>query len=154
MSIPLPVFLRGCLISITIACSRLRHSPDGVGGVENARSAFSTPPTPFFARRSRASTRREKAKTLRIRHALISGDDYSIETSNGYTTLRCIGCTKDNILSARRIAFDDRLGNTIGAANLTKHARTGTGNALLDIRVKLNQTEAHAPAFVPLEVIH
>ncbi len=40
--------MRGCLISITIACSRLRRSPDGVGVVENARSAFSTTPTPFF----------------------------------------------------------------------------------------------------------
>ncbi len=62
--------MRGCLISITIACSRLRRSPDGVGVVENARSAFSTTPTPFFARRSRASTQRERAKTLRIKHAL------------------------------------------------------------------------------------
>src|SRR5260370_41703520 len=64
------VKVRGCLISITIACSRLRRSPDVVGGVENARSAFSTPPTTFFARRSRASIRRERVKTLRIRHVL------------------------------------------------------------------------------------
>jgi len=68
-----PVNIRACLIAITIACSRLRRSPDGGGGVENALRAFSTPPPPFFTRRSRACTRREMAKTLRIRHALKPG---------------------------------------------------------------------------------
>ncbi len=62
--------VRSCLISITIACSRLRRSPEGGGGVEQARSACSTPPPPSFARRSRANTRRERVKALRIRLAL------------------------------------------------------------------------------------
>src|SRR6266699_559841 len=59
-----------CLVSITIACSRLRRSPVLVCCVKNARSAFFTQHTPLFARRSRANIRRERAKTLRIRHAL------------------------------------------------------------------------------------
>src|SRR5207245_4027637 len=51
-------YFRVCLISITIACSRLRRSPDFLYFVENARSAFSTKYNTLFARRSRASTRR------------------------------------------------------------------------------------------------
>src|SRR6266851_9373093 len=56
-------YLRVSLIPITIACSRLRRSPDVVCGVENALAHF---PHHILhqARRSRASTRREKAKTL------------------------------------------------------------------------------------------
>src|SRR5260370_41405379 len=65
----MPSLHRVCLIPITITCSRLRRSPDLVCCVENAVSAFSTQHTKFFARRSRASTRRARAKTLSIRHA-------------------------------------------------------------------------------------
>src|SRR5215470_6193908 len=39
-------------------------------GVEQALRACSTPYTPVFARQSRASTRRERAKPLSIRHTL------------------------------------------------------------------------------------
>jgi len=62
--------LRVCLLAITSACSRLRRSPVVVCGVEQARSACSTPHTTCFARLCRASPRREKAKALSIRHAL------------------------------------------------------------------------------------
>ena len=58
------------MISITSACSRLRRSPGGGWCVEQALRACSTHHPPFFTRRSRASPRREKAKPLRIRHAL------------------------------------------------------------------------------------
>jgi len=37
-----------CLISTTIACSRLRRSPDVFCGVENALRAFSTPQNTFL----------------------------------------------------------------------------------------------------------
>jgi O-antigen ligase len=53
-------------IGDTIACSHLRRSPDLVCGVENALRAFSTPHTKSFARRGRASTRRERVKALRF----------------------------------------------------------------------------------------
>src|SRR6266700_5101957 len=55
--------LRVCLLAITIVCSRLQRSPDLQYLVENALRAFSTRYCKFFARRSRASTRPEKAKT-------------------------------------------------------------------------------------------
>src|SRR5215472_5670220 len=92
--------------------------------------------------------------TLPKKHVLITGDDSLIKTSNSYTPLRCISCTKNSIHSIRGIAFDNRLGNAICTADLTKHARTGTRNALLSTWVNLNQTEAHPPAFIPFEVIH
>src|SRR5215467_15780633 len=44
--------------------ARLRRSPDGVCLVKNALSAFFTRHTPSFARRSRASTRPERVKSL------------------------------------------------------------------------------------------
>ena len=62
--------LRGRLISITIACSRLRRSPDVFCIVEPALRAGSTIQNTLFARRSCASTRRERAKPLSIRHTL------------------------------------------------------------------------------------
>src|SRR5215472_14699061 len=62
--------VRVCLIAITIACSRLRRSPKLICCVEHALRACSTQHINLFARRSRASPRRERAKALRIRQAL------------------------------------------------------------------------------------
>src|SRR5256885_1966155 len=62
--------LRVWLIAIPLACSRLRRSPDVLYLVEQARSACSTKYNKLLARRSRASTRRERAKAQKIRHAL------------------------------------------------------------------------------------
>ena len=58
------------LLSIPPACSRLRRSPNLVCVVEPALCAGSTTHTKLFAQRSCASTQRERAKSLSIRHAL------------------------------------------------------------------------------------
>src|SRR5215471_6850874 len=62
--------LRICLIVITITCSRLRRSLVLVYRVENARRAFSTRYTKTICAAKTREPRQERAKTLRIRHAL------------------------------------------------------------------------------------
>src|SRR5438309_1179546 len=62
--------LRVCLLAITLAYSRLRRSPALVCFVKNALRTFFTKHTKAFAGRSHASTGRERAKPLSIRHAL------------------------------------------------------------------------------------
>ena len=62
--------IRVYLLAITLAGSRLRCSLVLLYCVEHALSAYSTQYNKLFARQSRANSQREKAKTLRIRHAL------------------------------------------------------------------------------------
>ncbi len=61
--------MRVCLLAITIACSRLRRSPV-VFYLWTMRFVHCPQIKYIFARPVRASTRRERAKPRRIRHAL------------------------------------------------------------------------------------
>src|SRR5690348_9927015 len=75
---------RVCLLAITLAGSRLQRPPNLVCCVDPALRAGSTQQTKLFARRSRASPRQKKARTLiRIcvqRHNLLSSE-LATETS-------------------------------------------------------------------------